>query len=131
MKKHDGNGGVTPFFLYSGARWSEGIDSRPGRFNHRKSDPSAHWKGRWVGTSRSECLGENINHLHLKEIKTRFEGCPACNPVANNDWTLAVPRSHYKQDRQCTCNVTTKRFHETTVAVEKKYYIFLCVCAQV
>jgi hypothetical protein len=25
----------------------------------------------------------------------------------------------YKQDRQCTYNVTLKRVHETTVAVEK------------
>ena len=34
-----------------------------------------------------------------------------------------------KQDRQCMCNIVTlKRIHETIVAVENQYYIFLCVC---
>ena len=33
-----------------------------------------------------------------------------------------------KQDRQCTHNVTLRRVREATVAVEKQYYIFLCVC---
>ena len=34
-----------------------------------------------------------------------------------------------KQDKQCTCNVTIRRFLVTIVAMEKQnYYIFFCVC---
>jgi hypothetical protein len=35
-----------------------------------------------------------------------------------------------KQERQCMYNVTLRRVHVTTVAVEKQYYIFrVCVCS--
>jgi hypothetical protein len=33
-----------------------------------------------------------------------------------------------QQDRQCMYDVTLRRIHETTITVEKQYYIFLCVC---
>ena len=33
-----------------------------------------------------------------------------------------------QQDRQCTYNVTLMCVRVTTVAVEKQYYIFLCIC---
>jgi len=34
-----------------------------------------------------------------------------------------------KQDRQCTCNVTSRRVHETSGAVEKEYLLhILSVC---
>ena len=36
-----------------------------------------------------------------------------------------------QQYRQCTCNVTFRGVHETTVTVENQYYIFLCVCVRV
>ena len=37
--------------------------------------------------------------------------------------------SSQEQDRQCTCNITLRHIHETTVAVESnEYYIILCMC---
>jgi hypothetical protein len=37
------------------------------------------------------------------------------------------------QERQCTYKVTSRRVHETSVAVGKQYvlYIYLCVCVRV
>jgi hypothetical protein len=39
--------------------------------------------------------------------------------------------NHKEQGSHCTCKVTLRRVHETTVACKgNKYYIFLCVCAR-
>ena len=38
---------------------------------------------------------------------------------------------YYIQERQCMYKVTLRCIHETTVTVEKQYYIFLSVCARV
>jgi hypothetical protein len=54
------------------------------------------------------------------------EGCSLNCIQTVNRWScasLSIPQ----QDSQCTCNVTLRRVRETTAAVGKQYYIFLCV----
>jgi hypothetical protein len=54
------------------------------------------------------------------------EGCRI-----NTSWSSLQRKniSYYKQERQYKCNVIFRRIHETTVAVEKQYYMCVCVCA--
>ena len=49
-------------------------------------------------------------------------------PLNQGMWrSLLFRRRNSKQEWQCTYNVTLGRIRETIVAVEKQYYIFLCV----
>ena len=46
----------------------------------------------------------------------------------NGVHTVLYISLNFKQYRKCTYNVTSRRVQETIVAVEKQYYIFVCVC---
>jgi hypothetical protein len=77
---------------------------------------------RWRNRTDSET---NLSHCYLGHHKSDIKRAG----VKTGRWITASAMARSKPDRQCTYYVTLRRFHESNVAVEKQYYIFVCVRA--